>query len=315
MKYIVVFVLMLGGSWCFAQQPYPAKPIRLVVGFPPGGGTDVVARLLVPKLNEYLGQSTFIDNKPGADTNIANEFVARAQPDGYTLLLNTGALAINMSLYEKVGYDALRDFAAISVIASSPLILVVGPALPVKTMNEFLSVARAKPGALNYSSAGGPQHLAGELFKLRTRTNIVHVPYKGSGPSITALIGGEVQLTFSNIPTVAAHVKAGRLHALGVAAASRAGLMPDVPTMKEGGVDIEAAVWYGLLAPSATPRDVIRKLADAAIKATRSPDMRQRLLELGAEPVGSSPEQFTEQLRAEVGQWAEVVKVSGAKPN
>jgi tripartite-type tricarboxylate transporter receptor subunit TctC len=310
---LLLFALALPGS--ALAQAYPTKPVRMVVGFPPGGGSDTIARMLGRQLNEYLGQPVVIDNKPGADTNIASEFVARAQADGYTLLLNTGAIAINMSLYSKVNYDAVRDFSAISLVASAPLVAVVGPTLTVKSIEDLIAVARNKPGYLNYSSAGGPQYLAAELFKIRTKTNIVHVPYKGSGPSITALMGGEVHLSFSNIPTVLPHVKAGRLHALAVAARSRTQLIPDVPTMKEAGVNMEADVWYGLFAPAATPRTVIRKLADYTTKATRSTEMKQRLLDLGAEPVGNTPEEFAKQVRAEVTQWAEVVKISGAKPN
>ena len=315
MKAPVLLVLALMLPPLSHAQDYPVKPLRIVVGFPPGGGTDAVARLVTPKLSDSLGQSVIVDNRPGADTNIANEYVARATPDGYTLLLNTGAIAINMSLYGKVGYDAVRDFAPISLIASSPLVLAVGPALPVKTMKELIATARARPGALNYSSAGGPQHLAAELFKLRTKTNIVHVPYKGSGPSITALMGGEVQLTFTNIPTVIAQVKGGRVNVLAVAAASRSDLMPDVPTMKEEGLDMEAGVWYGLLAPAATPSRIVARLGEVMMNAARAPDLKQRLLNMGAEPVGSTPEAFAKQLRAEVVQWAEVVRLSGAKPN
>jgi len=296
-------------------QTYPSKPLRIVVGFPPGGGTDAVARLLGPKLTELLGQSAIIDNRPGAETNLANEYVARATPDGYTLLLTTGAIAINMSLYDKVEYDAIRDFAPISLIAASPLVVAVGPALPVKTLKELLQAAQARPGQLNYSSAGGPQRLAAELFKVRTKTDIVNVPYKGSGPAITALIGDEVQLSFSNIPTVIQQAKASRLRVLGVAARARSALMPDVPTLQEQGVDMDAAVWYGVLAPAATPKAVVRRLSQATETALRAHDVRERLMNMGAEPVGSTPDVFAKQLRVEVKQWAEVVRLSGAKAN
>jgi len=310
----VMVVALIAASGVLGQT-YPTKPLRIVVGFPPGGGTDAVARLLAPKLTALLGQSVIIDNRPGAETNLANEYVARATPDGYTLLLTTGAIVINMSLYDKVEYDAIRDFAPISLVAASPLVVVAGPALPVKTLKELLDTAHAKPGQLNYSSAGGPQRLAAELFKVRTKTDLVNVPYKGSGPAITALIGGEVQLSFSNIPTVIQQAKAGRLRVLGVAARARSALMPDVATLQEQGVDMDAAVWYGLLTPAATPKGVVRRLSETTETALRANDIRERLMNMGAEPVGSTPDAFAKQLRTEVKQWAEVVRLSGAKPN
>jgi tripartite-type tricarboxylate transporter receptor subunit TctC len=297
-------------------QGYPNKPVRLVVGFTPGGGVDINARLLAPKLTEYLGQQVIVDNRPGAGTNIANEFVARAAPDGYTILVNTAAVVINMSLYKKVNYDALKDFAPISIFSQSPNILTVHPSLPVKGVKDLIALAKSKPGAMNYSSAGSgtTQHLTGELFKLRTGTKIVHVPYKGSAPSLTALLGGEVEMTFANIPAISSHVKANRLRALANAGTKRSDQLPDVPTMREAGIKgVEVVVWYGLLAPAGTPREVINVLASSIAKAARSPDTRQRLIDQGAEPVGNSPEEFSKFFREELTRWAEVVKVSGAR--
>ena len=299
----------------FAEN-YPNRPLRFVVGFTPGGGVDINARLLAAKLSELLGQQVVVENKPGAGTNIANEAVAKAPPDGYTLLFTSPAVAINMSLYRAPPYDALRDFAGVSVFSQSTNLLVVPASLPVHSVQELVALARERPGALNYSSAGPgtTQHLAAELFKLRTGTNIVHVPYKGSAPSLTALIAGEVQLSFVNPLAIGQHVKTGRLRALAVAGASRTELMPDVPTMKQAGVEgVEVPLWFGLLAPAATPRDIVRTLAAAVARAAASPDTRKRLHEQGAEAVGSTPEEFDRQLRAEVARWAEVVKVSGAK--
>ena len=298
-----------------AAQTYPSKPVRLVVGFPPGGGTDTVARLLAPKLVESLGQNVIIDNRPGANTNIANEYVAKAAPDGYTLLLTTNAIAINMSLYKIVRYDAVRDFSAISMVSSSALILAVHPALPVRSVAELIKLARARPGELNYSSSGGPQFLATELMKIKTKTNIVHVPYSGSGPSMIALLSGEVQMTISNMPTLLPHVTASRLRPLSVASVKRSTLLSTVPTMKEAGVDMETAVWYGLFAPSSTPREIISRLAEVTVAAVGSSDFNEKLLKLGAEPVGSMPDVFGKQVVHEVGQWAEVVRISGAKPD
>lgn len=297
------------------SQGYPAKPIRLVVGFTPGGGVDINARLLAPKLTEFLGQNVIVENRPGAGTNIANELVARAAPDGYTLLVNTAAVAINLSLYKKVGYEA-KDFTPISVFSQSPNILTVHPSLPVRNVKDLVALAKAKPGAMNFSSAGSgtTQHLTGELFKLRTGTSVVHVPYKGSAPSLTALLGGEVEMTFANIPAISSHVKVKRLRALANAGTRRSDQMPDVPTLRESGVNgVEVVVWYGVLAPAATPREVINTLAQAIAKAARSTDTRQRLIDQGAEPVGSSPEEFSKLFREELTRWAEVVKVSGAK--
>jgi len=311
-----IVLLLAAGSASALAQTYPTKPVHLLVGFTPGGGVDINARLLASKLSELIGQQAIVENRPGAGTNIATELVAKATPDGYTLLFTSPAVAINMSLYRKPPYDALRDFSGVSVFSESTNILVVPASLPAKSLQELVALARERPGALNYSSAGPgtTQHLAGELFKLRTGTNIVHVPYKGSAPSLTALIAGTVQLSFVNPVAIGQHIKTGRLRALGVAGAKRSALMPDVPTMKEAGVEgVEVPLWYGLLAPAATPREVVRKLAAAVATATSSPEIRKRLLEQGAEPVGNTPEEFDRQLRDEVTRWAEVVKVSGAR--
>ncbi len=298
-----------------AAAQYPARPVKIVVGFTPGGGVDINARLLASKLAGIFGAQVIVENKPGAGTNIANEFVARAAPDGYTLLMNTAAVAINMSLYKQPGFDTLRDFTAVSVFSTSPNILVVNSQVPIKNVADLLTQARAAPGKLNYSSAGSgsTQHLSGELFKTLTRTDIVHIPYKGTAPALTALISGEVQLSYANIPAISAHVKSGRLRPLATTGPKRAELMPDVPTMKESGVDMDVVVWYGVLAPAATPRDIVAKLAEAIAKSAHSPDIRQKLIDQGAEPMGNTPDEFGRQLRQEVATWAAVVKASGAK--
>jgi tripartite-type tricarboxylate transporter receptor subunit TctC len=290
--------------------------VRLIVGFAPGGGVDINARMLAPKLSEYLGQQVVVENVPGAGTNIANERVAKAAPDGYTLLINTAAVAINMSLYRNLPFDTLRDFAPVSVFSESPNVLVVNAKLPAANVKELVAMARSAPGKLNYSSAGvgTTQHLAAELFKLRTGTFVVHIPYKGSAPSLTALIAGEVDLSFANIPAIQAHVKSGRLRALAVTASRRAAQLPEVPTMKEAGVEgVEVVVWYGVLAPAGTPRDIVQTLANGIMRATRDPEVRRRMLEQGAEPVGSTPEEFAKLLHEEVARWAEVVRISGAR--
>jgi tripartite-type tricarboxylate transporter receptor subunit TctC len=296
-------------------QSYPTKPIRLIVPFTPGGGVDINARLVGPKLTEYLGQPVIIESRPGAGTNIGNEFVAKSPPDGYTLLINSGPMAINMSLYKKLNYDTLRDFVAISLFSESPNVLVVHPSLPVKTAKDLIALARSKPGEMNFSSSGSgtTQHLSGELFNVRAGTKLVHVPFRGTAPSLTAVVGGEVMVTFANIPAISAFVKAGRLRPIATTTVKRTTLMPQVPTLKEGGIDVEVLVRYGIYAPIATPRDVVNTLASAIAKAARAPDTRQRLLDLGAEPVGNTPEEFGKIMQEEVARWAEVVRVSGAR--
>jgi tripartite-type tricarboxylate transporter receptor subunit TctC len=298
-----------------AAQTYPTRPVRVLVGFPPGGGTDIMARLLTPKLSEYLGQQFVVENRPGATTNIATDMVAKSAPDGHTLLFTTSAIAINMSLYKNLPFDALRDFAPISVFAESPNLLVAHSSAGA-SVKELLAQAKAKPGAMNYSSAGSgtSQHLAGELFKARTGTYIVHIPYKGTAASLTAVIAGEVHFSFANVPAILGHVRSGRLKALAVLAPRRSDLMPDVPTMEEAGVaGVEVPVWYALLGPAALPRDIVKTLNDATVRAARSPDLRQKLVEQGADPVGNTPEEFSKLLREEVAKWAEIVRVSGAK--
>jgi tripartite-type tricarboxylate transporter receptor subunit TctC len=313
LRMLLVLALALPGA--SPAQSYPTKPIRLVVGFTPGGGVDINARLLAAKMSEYLGQPVIVDNRPGAGTNIANEFVAKSAPDGYTLLMSTATVAINMTLYKKVNFDTLRDFAAVSVFSASPNVLVVNASLPVNSLEQLVALARARPGALNYSSAGSgtTQHLSGELFKTRTGTDIVHVPYKGTAPALTALIAANVDLSFANIPAIHPHVKSGRLRPLASTGPKRSVLMPEVPTMKEAGVDMDVVVWYGVLAPAATPPEIVNKLAQLIARAAHAPDVRQRLLDQGAEPVGNTSEEFSRLLRAEIGTWAEVVKLSGAK--
>jgi tripartite-type tricarboxylate transporter receptor subunit TctC len=276
-----------------------------------------MARFLTPRLSEYLGQQFVVENRPGAATNVATEMVAKAAPDGYTLLFTTSALAINASLYKNLQYDALRDLAPVSVLAESPNLLVASQNVPAKDLGELIALARAKPGALNYSSAGAgtSQHLAGELFKMRTGTDIVHIPYKGTAPSLAGVMSGEVQFSFANVPAILGHVRSGRLRALAVSGARRSDLMPDVPTMKEAGVQgVEVTVWYALLAPAGTPRDIIATLSEASMKAARSPELKPRLIEQGAEPIGSTPEDFARLLREDIAKYADAVRISGARP-
>ncbi len=315
-RLLILLLFFISVSEKTNAQQYPSRPVRVIVGFTPGGGVDINARMLAPKLSEYLGQQFLVENRPGAGTNIANELVAKSPADGYTLLFTTAALTINMSLYSKLPFDVLRDFAPVSVFSESPNVLVVNAKLPVANVKDLIEMARKSPGKLNYSSAGvgTTQHMSAELLKLLTKTFIVHIPYKGTSPSLTGLIAGEVDLSFANIPAIQAYVKSGRLRGLATTGSKRDPQLPDVPTMKEAGVDgLNVTVWYGLLAPAGTPKEIVQALAAASTRATRDADLRKRMLEQGADPVGGTPEEFGKLLREEVARWAEVVKVSGAK--
>jgi tripartite-type tricarboxylate transporter receptor subunit TctC len=315
MKLFLIAVLALAGAIDAQAQTYPTRAVRVVVGFAPGGGVDISARLLAAKLSEYLGQQFVVENKPGAGTNIAAAEVAKSPPDGYTLFMNSPAVVINTALYARPPYE-LRDFTGVSLFAATTNLLVVPASLEAKSVQDLVRIAKQKPGALNYASAGQgtTQHLAGELFKLRTGTSIVHIPYKGSGPSMAALLAGDVQLSFINPVAVGGHVKSGKLRALAVTDSRRAELMPDVPTMKEAGVEgVEVSLWYALLAPAATPQDVVNRLASGVARAARDPVVREQLRKQGADAVGNSPAEFNAYLREEQARWSEVVRVSGAK--
>jgi len=296
-------------------QTYPSRPVRILVGFSPGGGVDISARLMASKLSEILGQQFVVENKPGAGTNIAAAEAAKSEPDGYTLFMNSPAVVINTALYAKPPYK-LSDFTGVSIFAATTNLLVVPASFEAKTVQDLVRIAKANPGKLNYSSAGQgtTQHLAGELFKLRTGTSIVHVPFKGSGPSMSALLGGQVQMSFINPVAAGGQVKAGKLRALAVTDSRRSELLPDVPTMKEAGVDgVEVSLWYGLLAPAATPHAIVEKLGEAVARATKDPAVRAALKKEGADPVGNTPAQFNAYLKEEYARWSEVVRVSGAR--
>jgi tripartite-type tricarboxylate transporter receptor subunit TctC len=300
-----------------SAQSYPVKPIRIVSGFAAGGGVDIMARLLSPKMTEALGQLMVIESRPGAGSNIAMEYVVKSPPDGYTLLMNSPPVAINMSLYGNLPFDTVRDLTAVSVFSATPNVLAVHPSVPARSAKDLIALARSKPGTLNFSSGGNgtTQHLSGELLKLRTRTSMVHVPYKGSSPSMTALIGGEVEFTIANIPSVIEYIKAKRLRPLATTTPQRTVLMPDVPTMRESGLDMIVMVWYSVHAPAATPRSIVNRLSDAIRRGAHAPDTKRRLFEMGAEPVGLTPDDAQKMLQDEVALWGAVVRASGAQPN
>jgi len=308
--------LALAASFAHAQA-YPAKPIRVVVPFPPGGATDILARAAGQKLTETLGQPVIIDNRPGAGGNIGSELVAKSGNDGYTLLMGTvGTHAINASLYAKMPYDHVKDFVPIVLVAGVPNVLVVHPSVPANSVQELIAYGRANPGKLNFASSGSGTsiHLAGELFKVMTGVQMTHVPYKGSAPAVSDLLGGQVQLMFDNLPSALPHIKGGKLKALAVTSMARAPALPDIPTVSESGVPgFEASSWFGLLAPAGTPRDVVTRINGEVAKWLASADGKEKLAAVGANAAGGSPEDFAKHIAAETAKWAKVVKESGAK--
>jgi tripartite-type tricarboxylate transporter receptor subunit TctC len=296
---------------------YPGKPIRIVVPFPPGGTTDILARAVGQQLAQAWGQQVIVDNRPGAGGNIGSELVAKSAPDGYTLLMGTvGTHAINPSLYAKMPYDHVKDFTPVILVAGVPNVLVVHPSVPANTVAELIAYGKANPGKLNFASSGSGTsiHLAGELFKVQTGLQMTHVPYKGSAPAIQDLLGGQVQLMFDNLPSALPQIKAGKLRALGVTSATRAAALPDVPTIAESGLPgFEASSWFGLLAPAGTPRDVVARLDTEVARWLASPDAKEKLLAQGAIAGGGTSEDFARHIAAETAKWAKVVKESGAK--
>jgi tripartite-type tricarboxylate transporter receptor subunit TctC len=295
---------------------YPSKTIRMLVGFPPGGGTDVTARMFGQKFFDVWGQNVVVDNRSGAGGNIATELVAKAVPDGHTLLMAVSSIAINPSLY-KISYDTLKDLAPISMVAFAPNIIVVHPSVPVQTVRDLVAYAKTKPAQLTYASPGSGQasHLAMELFALMTGTQFIHVPYNGGGPSVIAALAGQTQLLTGAMPTVLPHVRVGKLKAMGITSAKRTQLAPDIPTIAEaaGLPGYEADVWYGMLAPAGTPAPIINKLNAEIDKVLQQKDVREKLVGLGYEPFRDSPAEFAAFMKAEIAKWGKVVRQSGAR--
>ena len=295
---------------------YPTKPVRIVVPFPAGGTTDILARAAAQKLAEAWSQQVIVDNRPGAGGNIGAELVAKSAPDGYTLLMGTvGTHAINASLYSKMPYDHVKDFTPVILVAGVPNVLVVHPSLPVNSTQEVIAYAKANPGKLNFASSGNGTsiHLSGELFKTMTGVQMTHVPYKGSAPALTDLVGGQVQLMFDNLPSSLQFIKAGKLRALAVTSASRSATLPELPTLAESGLPgFEASSWFGLLAPAGTPNDVVAKINGAVATWLASVEAKERLAAQGAIIAGGAPDAFQAHITAETAKWAKVVKASGA---
>jgi tripartite-type tricarboxylate transporter receptor subunit TctC len=292
-------------------QAYPARPVKLIVPVAAGGANDTTARLFAQKLSESLGQQFYVENVPAGGGNLGIANAARATPDGYTLLAGGGNFVINPSLYAKVPYDPIKDFVAVSLMCSSPHVLAVHPSVPAATAREFIALAKAKPGELNYGSAGRgtPAHLAGEMLKLAFGVDIVHVPFSGGGPAVTSTLGGHTPAIMSALPTGAPYVKAGTLRALAMISAKRSAVLPDVPTMGEAtGTELEADIVTGLVAPAGTPREVVEVLHRAIAQIIAPPEFKERLLGLGFEPVASTPEHFAQWLKLEIAKWAKVIR-------
>jgi len=300
-----------GPAWSAPADSWPTKPIRLVVPYPPGGGTDVIARIVQDELRKQLGQTVVIENRGGAAGIIGTEAVARSDADGYTALFTLSSHTINPAIYKKMSFDTAKDFVPVSLVASLPQILVAHPSFPANDVKELIALAQARPGELSYGSvgSGSPGHIAGELFKLRTHTNLMHVPYRGGGPAINDVLGNQIPLLWVSIPAAAGFVKDGRLKALAVSTVRRSSQFPDVPTMQESGVaDFEVDSWYAMFMPAGTPQSIVHKLQHAVAAVVNEPEIKDKLLGQGAEAVGSTPEQLDATVRAELVKWAKLAR-------
>jgi tripartite-type tricarboxylate transporter receptor subunit TctC len=299
-----------------AAQGYPAKTIRYVVPFPPAGATDILARWVAEKISPALGQTVVVENRPGAAGGVGSDFVAKSPPDGHTMLMATAAQAISETLYVKQPFSFARDLAAVAQVARVPNVMEVHPSVPARTVKEFIALAKSRPGQLNFASsgAGTTLHMSGELFKLMTGTDILHVPYKGSAPAITDLMAGNVSVMWDNLPASMPYIKAGRLRAIAITTARRYPGFPDLPTVAESGVPgYESSAWFGVVVPAATPREVITRLNGEINRAVNLPDMKERFAQQGAIPTTGSPDDFAAWIRAEIAKWGKVVKASGAR--
>jgi tripartite-type tricarboxylate transporter receptor subunit TctC len=316
MKFLRFLMTMCLALFAVTAYGYPDKPIKIVLGFPAGGGSDILVRTITPALATALGQSIVVDNRPGAGGNLAMEMVARAEPDGYTLLMGSPGLAINPFLYEKLGFDPLHDFVPIGMVGSVQNVLVVNPSVPVQTVAELVEYAKKNPGRLNYASSGTGTslHLAGELFKHDTGIQIAHVPYKGGGPAMNDLLGGQVEMMFNVLPSALPQINAGKLRALAVTGATRSPSLPNVPTMLEAGIKGYTAVtWNGLLAPAGTPPAIVRQLNQALQEVLASADTRQRFADMGQDVVMGSPQDFSQLIQDETTKWKTVIQEAGIK--
>lgn len=312
---LMLAVACVGVAGTAFAQAWPVKPVRMIVPIAGGGSTDAIARLVGTRLGEAWGQTVLVENRPGGSTMIGAEVVARATPDGYTMLMATAAFPANFSLFRKVPYK-LADFSPVSNVAESPNVLAVHPSVPAKNVKELIALLRSRPGQINYGSGGvgGSTHLAAELFKLLAKVDVTHIPYKGGGPAVTDLLGGQISMIFGNLPAVLPHVKSGRINVLAIASAKRSPTMPDLPTMDEAGVrGFEASTWAGLLMPAGTPQPIIDRFYADLQKIYAQPDMKQRMATGGFDAIGSSPKEFAAYLDLEVARWEKVIREAGIK--
>jgi tripartite-type tricarboxylate transporter receptor subunit TctC len=308
--------LLLALSLHAYSQEWPSRPIRLILPFPPGGGTDILGRLIAERLSVSLGQPVVTENRGGAGGNVGAEAAARSAPDGYTIVLVAPSLAISPTLYSKINYDPVKDFAPVSLVATVPNVMITQPSIPAENLQEFIAFAKTKPGALNFGSggAGTSNHLAGELFNIVAGTKLVHIPYKGVNLAMQDVLSGNVHLVFIGIPAAAPHVKAGKLRALALVAPQRSSALPDVPTVAEAGLkDFEVTTWYGVLAPAGTPRPIVMRLNSDLVKIMHSPELKEKLAASGTEPLTSTPEEFAAYIKREMTKWGDVIRKSGAK--
>ena len=317
MRYIVVAaIIFLGWHAPVFAQAYPSKPVRIISPFAPGGGNDTICRIIAPRLGENLKQQVIIDSRPGANGIVGTEVAARSAPDGYTIILIPSGHAVNASLYKKLPYDSIKDFTPITLVATSPLILVMHPTVPVKNVKELIAFARARPGQLTYSSAGvgASAHLAGALFETMTGTKMVHVPYKGSALALTDLIGGQVSLSFSTSASAMPHVRSGRLRALAGTGATRSPALPDLPTVAESGAPgYEASLWYGFVGPARMPAEIVQRLNSEIVAVLKLPEVRDRLANEGVEARSTTPEEFAKLLMSDLKRWANVIARAGVR--
>jgi tripartite-type tricarboxylate transporter receptor subunit TctC len=298
------------------QEAWPAKPIRFILPFPPGGGTDILGRLIAERLTVNLGQPVVTENRGGAGGNVGAEAAAKSAPDGYTIVLVAPSLAISPSLYSKLNYDPVRDFAPVSLVATVPNVMITNPSVPAATLKEFIALAKSKPGEMNFGSGGSgtSNHLAGELFNIVAGVKLVHVPYKGVNLAMNDVLSGRVQLVFIGIPAAAPHIKAGKLRALALASTQRSAVLPDVPTADEAGLPkFEVTTWYGILTPAGTPKVIVARLNSELVKIMHGPELKERLEALATDPVTSTPEEFAGLIRREIAKWGEVVREAGLK--
>ena len=308
-----VLAMGVGGA---CAQSYPSQPIRFIVPYAAGGGVDMVARAIAPKLSERLGQPVVIDNRGGAGGNIGTELAARTEPNGYTIMMGAAALAINTSLYRNLPFDPVKDFVPVSLVSATPNILAVHPAVPAKSVKQLIQLAKAQPGRLNYGSAGNgtTSHLAPELLKTMAGVDIVHIPYKGTSPAVVALLSGEVAIMLAPALTLLPHVKTNKVNGLAVSGLKRLPAIPELPTIAESGVPgFEARQWYGVLAPAGTPKEIVTRLNSEIVKIVNSPEVTKRFASEGSEAIGSTPEEFGRYIKAEITKWAKVVAASGAR--